>query len=116
VQYDASTGRIVRWGSGRAKFPRRRGLRVAVVEDVLDPLDYRVEKGALVPLGVDTEAAMRALRDTRDQLLAASDWSQLPDAPCDRAAWAEYRQALRDLPETTDPLNPKFPDKPRRTK
>ena len=38
------------------------------------------------------------LRSNRDQLLAASDWTQLPDAPVDKAAWATYRQALRDLP------------------
>lgn len=34
----------------------------------------------------------------RDAQLAASDWTQLPDAPVDKAAWATYRQALRDLP------------------
>jgi hypothetical protein len=30
--------------------------------------------------------------------LSKSDWTQLPDAPVDKAAWATYRQALRDLP------------------
>jgi hypothetical protein len=42
-----------------------------------------------------------AMRLTRNRLLSESDWSQLPDAPLgelERAAWAEYRQALRDLP------------------
>jgi hypothetical protein len=34
----------------------------------------------------------------RNAQLAASDWTQLPDAPTDKTAWAEYRQALRDLP------------------
>lgn len=34
----------------------------------------------------------------RNAQLAASDWTQLPDAPVDKAAWATYRQALRDLP------------------
>jgi hypothetical protein len=34
----------------------------------------------------------------RNAQLAASDWTQLPDAPVDQAAWATYRQALRDLP------------------
>ena len=38
------------------------------------------------------------LRLHRDRLLAQSDWTQLPDAPVDKAAWATYRQALRDLP------------------
>lgn len=34
----------------------------------------------------------------RNAQLAASDWTQLSDAPVDKAAWATYRQALRDLP------------------
>lgn len=38
-------------------------------------------------------------RAERNQRLTQSDWTQLPDAPCNQAAWATYRQALRDLPE-----------------
>jgi len=38
-------------------------------------------------------------RTQRDALLSESDWTQVPDAPVDQAAWAEYRQALRDLPQ-----------------
>ncbi len=34
----------------------------------------------------------------RNRELAATDWTQLSDAPVDKAAWATYRQALRDLP------------------
>ena len=34
----------------------------------------------------------------RNAQLARTDWTQLPDAPVDKAAWATYRQALRDLP------------------
>ena len=34
----------------------------------------------------------------RNAKLAQSDWTQLPDAPVDKTAWATYRQALRDLP------------------
>lgn len=36
-------------------------------------------------------------RTTRNTLLAASDWTQVADAPVDQAAWATYRQALRDI-------------------
>jgi uncharacterized protein YbjT (DUF2867 family) len=38
-------------------------------------------------------------RTQRDALLSQSDWTQVPDAPVDQQAWADYRQALRDLPE-----------------
>jgi hypothetical protein len=34
----------------------------------------------------------------RNAKLAQSDWTQLPDSPVDKEAWATYRQALRDLP------------------
>ena len=34
----------------------------------------------------------------RNEQLFRTDWTQLPDAPVDKAAWATYRQALRDLP------------------
>ena len=36
-------------------------------------------------------------RKYRNGLLAASDWTQVADAPVDQAAWATYRQALRDI-------------------
>ena len=39
-----------------------------------------------------------AARQRRDQLLMQSDWTQVADAPVDHAAWAAYRQALRDVP------------------
>ena len=37
------------------------------------------------------------VREMRDGLLDASDWTQVADAPVDQAAWATYRQALRDV-------------------
>lgn len=46
---------------------------------------------------------LERMRLQRDNLLASSDWSQLPDAPVDKTAWAAYRQALRDLPATWQP-------------
>jgi hypothetical protein len=53
----------------------------------------------------------RELRSERNARLAASDWTQAADATGDTAAWATYRQALRDLPDnTTDPENPVWPE------
>jgi len=46
------------------------------------------------------------MRRLRDGLLAASDWTQMPDSPLsdeERAAWATYRQALRDAPANWEP-------------
>ena len=42
---------------------------------------------------------LQQVRKKRDLLLQESDWTQLVDAPVDREAWADYRQALRDLPQ-----------------
>lgn len=54
-----------------------------------------------------------SLRAKRDELLSGSDWSQLPDAPVDAAAWATYRKALRDLPTTyPDAATAVWPTKP----
>lgn len=39
-----------------------------------------------------------SIRDKRDSLLSKSDWTQVAGAPVDQAAWATYRQALRDIP------------------
>lgn len=41
----------------------------------------------------------KAVRDDRNQRLADSDWTQLPDAPINAQEWAIYRQALRDITE-----------------
>lgn len=38
-------------------------------------------------------------RAQRDALLTACDWTQVADAPVDQQAWADYRQALRDVPQ-----------------
>jgi hypothetical protein len=44
----------------------------------------------------DTEQA-KAMRSQRTDKLKDSDWTQVADAPVDKAAWATYRQALRDI-------------------
>ena len=44
-----------------------------------------------------TDEEIYAARQERNALLVASDWTQVADAPVDRAAWAAYRQELRDV-------------------
>lgn len=41
------------------------------------------------------------IRSQRDRILSSSDWTQVADAPVDQAAWATYRQELRDVPAQT---------------
>jgi len=49
----------------------------------------------------------------RNTLLAESDWTQLPDVVLsNKAAWATYRQELRDITTQSDPFNIIWPSKP----
>lgn len=41
----------------------------------------------------------------RDVQLAQSDWTQLPDVSTNKTAWAQYRQALRDITKSADVKN-----------
>jgi hypothetical protein len=52
-------------------------------------------------------------RSQRNSLLAASDWTQVIDAPVDQAAWSAYRQSLRDIPQQSGfPLTIVWPTQP----
>jgi hypothetical protein len=44
----------------------------------------------------DAEQA-KAMREQRSTKLADCDWTQVADSPVDKAVWATYRQALRDI-------------------
>jgi hypothetical protein len=44
----------------------------------------------------DAEQAA-SVRASRTQMLKDCDWTQIADSTADKAAWATYRQALRDI-------------------
>jgi hypothetical protein len=54
------------------------------------------------------------VRQNRNDRLAASDWTQMPDySGSDKADWATYRQALRDVPSQDGfPRDITWPDEP----
>lgn len=53
------------------------------------------------------------VRVQRNRLLNGSDYTQMPDWPGDKAAWATYRQTLRDIPQTySDPNDVVWPTPP----
>ena len=58
------------------------------------------------------EAQWVVIRAERNKLLVESDWTQLPDAPVDAAAWATYRQALRDVTDQPNPFAIVWPQGP----
>lgn len=51
------------------------------------------------------------IRDARDRMIAATDWTQSPDVPqAIKSQWALYRQALRDVPQQAEfPFNVVWP-------
>lgn len=51
---------------------------------------------------VSDETYLARMRHWRDGELARTDWTQVADSPVNQAAWATYRQALRDLPASND--------------
>jgi len=63
--------------------------------------------------GVPDEWVWERLRNRRNQLIADCDWRVVPDASWDTTPWLTYRQALRDLPDTTsDPRLAQWPVAP----
>ena len=60
----------------------------------------------------DAEQA-KAMREERGTKLADCDWTQVADSPVDKAVWATYRQALRDITTQTGfPWTVTWPDAP----
>ena len=60
----------------------------------------------------DAEQA-KNIRSDRDKRLSDTDWTQVADAPVDKAVWATYRQALRDVPTQAGfPYDITWPSKP----
>ncbi len=60
-----------------------------------------------------TYAESKLVRKQRNDLIAACDWTQLPDSPVDKAEWATYRQALRDITKQPGfPLAVDWPTQP----
>jgi len=66
-----------------------------------DDLQAGETASATIPQSLLDYAVGADVRRQRDALIASCDWTQIPDAPltaAQRAAWATYRQALRDVP------------------
>ena len=60
------------------------------------------------------EQKWEQIRLWRNKQLIKSDWTQIADSSADKAAWATYRQALRDLPnQGGNPEEAEFPVEPK---
>jgi hypothetical protein len=75
---------------------------------ILGPVftDTPASEGQPAKTAAENEAAYKAMKDaeqaksvraSRTQMLKDCDWTQIADSTADKAAWATYRQALRDI-------------------
>jgi len=119
--YDIETGEIegtLSRSSGEWDFDALLEPGQGYVLGSVDSEKYLIIDGVPVDRPPPSEAEQIAkawihLRNRRNLLLSQTDWTQVSDAPVDQGAWATYRQALRDLPNTTgDPRNVVWPHLP----
>jgi len=97
-EYDAATEKL-EWCA-----PYLEGGKVYAVEAVALTSAELAEKEA---------AQVDRVRADRNVKLDQCDWTQLPDSPVDKAAWAAYRQELRDVPDQQGfPLSINWPAMP----
>ena len=61
-----------------------------------EEVQWAAEQAAWAASANDRKAA--EVRTQRNAKLVETDWSQISDATVDKAVWATYRQALRDVP------------------
>lgn len=61
-----------------------------------EPAQTAAEQETAYKAMKDAEQA-KSVRASRTEKLKDSDWTQIADSTADKAAWATYRQALRDI-------------------
>lgn len=85
----------------------------ASAKALFETYDQRVKDMSLTVEAAWSEQCASIAVAKRKVLLQESDWTQLPDSPADKPAWATYRQALRDITEQTNyPIEIDWPDAP----
>ena len=79
-------------------------------KEELRPTDEEI---ALKVKELEAAQPLKQLREERNELLMETDYIMVSDYPhTDKQAWLDYRQALRDLPQTADLSNVEYPAKP----
>jgi len=71
--------------------------------NIINPTTLAVERKVVTPPSISA-----LIRERRRFLLDGSDWTQVADSPLSpekKQQWADYRQALRDLPDEQGSVN-----------
>jgi len=85
------------------------------VQQYLVTLSYTVTDKVGEELTEATRSKWSIVREERRNLLANTDYTQMPDYPITdelKTQWATYRQALRDITLQSDPFNLTQPTRP----
>lgn len=94
-------------------FPEEKHVFIDVTDDVTIK-NIKVNPDGTVT--TDTFYLYAEIREQRNKMLIGCDWTQSRDSPLSiekQDEWAQYRQALRDLPSTvTDPTQVTWPTPP----
>lgn len=94
-------------------FPEENHLYIEVSDDT-NIKNIKINPDGTVT--TDSSYLYDEIRQLRNRLLSACDWTQLSDSPLNtetKEKWSIYRQALRDFPSTIlDPTNPTWPIPP----
>ena len=88
---------------------------IGINDKVVEISDEEYAERQAQNLAAQTEMLNVRNRETRNELLAESDWTQFNDSPLTTAKktkWKTYRQSLRDLPASEDWPNVTFPEEP----
>lgn len=104
TKYELSTGEIECTFEGKLEYamenqPFIEGKFSAKEFTVVD--GQAVRRADAVIKQAELDFACAEFRRRRGEYLKDSDWTQVPDAPVDQAAWAAYRQELRDVTSQT---------------
>tara|TARA_S200002703_G_scaffold35418_1_gene30469 strand:+ start:11158 stop:11619 length:462 start_codon:yes stop_codon:yes gene_type:complete len=79
-------------------------------------MTWQVSDASAEEIATRLERKSAEVRQQRNDLLSACDWTQLSDCPlsdADKAAWATYRGELRDVPEQSGfPWDITWPEQP----
>jgi len=114
--YNTQTGRIVMCRKMSESILSRQLTaedNLAYINGCWDVNKYRINLDTLEAEEIPTVAVDYTdwMRDRRNKLLTASDWTQGADSPLSdakKAEWQTYRTALRDLPNSyTDGISAK---------
>ncbi len=115
LQYDKSTESFIEGNYTSLDYYIENSSPVLIPESPNQFYSFDIDKKQCIDkrVSISKEAQWEIVKQKRNQLLLASDWTQLPDVPLStKNNWAVYRLALRDITTQDDPFNITWPTSP----